>query len=226
MHVVTVVSGGMDSVTLAELLHSQLHQQTIVSVDYGQRHRRELRMAELCAERLIAPWVLLELPQLGTLLSGSALTDPDVPVPDGHYAEESMRSTVVPNRNAILLSIAMGVAVAKGADALAIAAHAGDHFVYPDCRPEFFDALEAAFLEGNQGFAVEGFHILRPFIDKTKTDIAAMGEQLGVPWDLTWSCYRGADYHCGTCGTCVERREAFHEAGVTDPTGYAQLGTA
>jgi len=223
MHVVTVVSGGMDSVTLAEFLHAEGHQQTIVSVDYGQRHRKELRMAELCAERLIAPWILLELPQLGALLSGSALTDPSVPVPDGHYAEESMRSTVVPNRNAILLSIAMGTAVAKGADALAIAAHAGDHFVYPDCRPEFFDALEVAFLEGNQGFAVEGFGIMRPFIHKTKTDIAALGAQLGVPWDLTWSCYRGDVYHCGTCGTCVERREAFHDAGVDDPTAYATI---
>jgi len=225
VHVVTVVSGGMDSVTLAEYLNFQGHQQTLVSVDYGQRHRKELRMAELCADRLIAPWVLLEFPHLGQLLTGSALTDPEVEVPDGHYAEESMRATVVPNRNAILLSLAMGVAVAKGADALAIAAHAGDHFIYPDCRPGFFDALERAFLEGNEGFAAPGFELLRPFIDKTKTDIAALGAQVGVTWDLTWSCYRGFTFHCGTCGTCVERKEAFRDSGVTDPTVYGDATT-
>lgn len=221
MHVVTVVSGGMDSVTLAEYLNHQGHAQTIVSVDYGQRHRKELRMAELCADRLIAPWVLLELAHLAPLLSGSALTDLEVEVPDGHYAEDTMKVTVVPNRNAIILSLATGVAVAKGADAVAIAAHAGDHYVYPDCRAEFLDALEVAFTVGNEGFIAPGFGIIRPFVDQSKADIAALGAQLGVPYELTWSCYRGEDYHCGTCGTCVERREAFQLAGVEDPTAWA-----
>lgn len=221
MKTVAIVSGGMDSVALAYLLRDAGHDLTMLSFDYGQRHRRELEYADLAASRLGVPWDLVSLNTLTDLLKGSALTDPAVEVPDGHYAEQSMRSTVVPNRNMMMLAIAGAVAVAQGASSVATAVHAGDHFVYPDCRPAFVEAMTAALRLGNEGFAVDGLEVLAPFSLSSKSEIVNIGHALGVPWEMTWSCYRGEALHCGTCGTCVERREAFELAGVTDPTEYA-----
>jgi 7-cyano-7-deazaguanine synthase len=142
-------------------------------------------------------------------------------VPDGHYAEDTMKATVVPNRNMMMLSIAGAVAIAEEAEFVATGTHAGDHFIYPDCRPEFIAAASAALLVGNTGFSSPGFRgIVAPFIHSTKADICATGDVLGVPWDATWSCYKGGAIHCGRCGTCVERAEAFDLAGVDDPTEY------
>jgi 7-cyano-7-deazaguanine synthase len=141
-----------------------------------------------------------------------------VDVPDGHYAEESMRSTVVPNRNAIMANIAIGVASGAGADVIGLGVHAGDHAVYPDCRPEFVKALRQCMTH-----ALKGFHTPRletPFLHKSKTKIAALGFAAGAPLHLSWSCYKGGALHCGTCGTCTERKEAFKDAGLTDPTEY------
>ncbi len=221
LHTVAIVSGGMDSVTLAHHLHDIGHDLTLVSVDYGQRHRCELVMAERAAGRLGADWCLVDLSSITRLLTGSALTDPTVGVPEGHYADESMRATVVPNRNAMLLDVAVGVAVARGATGVATGVHAGDHAVYPDCRPEFIAAFQAMTRIANEGFMVDGFEVLAPFVNQGKHDIAAHGHTLGVPWDQTWSCYQGGEVHCGKCGTCVERIEAFTLAGVADPTVYA-----
>lgn len=218
--VVAVVSGGLDSVTMAYSLAAAGERLALLSVDYGQRHRRELACAALAAQRLGARHAVADLAQVGTLLTGSALTDATVEVPDGHYAEASMRSTVVPNRNAILLSVATGVAAAVGARAVAFGAHGGDHFVYPDCRPAFVDAFEHLARVANEGFVDPGFRVLAPFLRSTKADIVRVGAELGVPFADTWSCYRGGDRHCGRCGTCVERREAFAVAGVADPTDY------
>jgi 7-cyano-7-deazaguanine synthase len=212
---VAIVSGGMDS---------QMWELTLLSVDYGQRHVRELGSAAVAAERLGAPHVVVDLQSVGSLLSGSALTDRSVDVPEGHYEAPSMRATVVPNRNALMLDVATALAVATGADAVATGVHAGDHAVYPDCRPEFVLAYERMARIANEGFAVDGFRVLAPFVDSTKADIAALGESLGVPWADTWSCYQGAAVHCGRCGTCVERREAFQLAGVADPTAYDLAG--
>jgi 7-cyano-7-deazaguanine synthase len=217
---VAILSGGLDSTVLAASLKAQGHEVACMSFDYGQRHRRELEHARVVAEALSLPWTLIDVSALSELLVGSALTDPAVPVPDGHYAEPSMRSTVVPNRNAIMLAIATGYAVANGHQAVAFGAHAGDHYVYPDCRPAFVSALEQALRLGNEGFAVDDFRLLAPFAEMTKTDIVRLGAKLDAPMELSWSCYRGAEWHCGTCGTCVERREAFAEAGVADPTAY------
>jgi len=146
----------------------------------------------------------------------SALVNKDVAVPDGHYEDENMKQTVVPNRNMIMLSVAIGHAVAEEFDAVAYAAHGGDHAIYPDCRPEFANAVAqcALLCDWRQ------IELLRPFINMTKADIAARGAELGVPFDLTWSCYKGREKHCGTCGTCVERREAFQLGSVSDPTEY------
>lgn len=213
-------SGGMDSTTLAARYASEGYGLLLLSFDYGQLHRRrELQAAFRIADRLGAEHHVIDLSSVAPLLPGSALTDPSVDVPDGHYAEESMKSTVVPNRNAIMASIALGIASARGAELIGLGVHAGDHAIYPDCRPEFVDALQ-----GLAAVALKGMHtpqIVTPFVHMTKAEIAAHAATVDAPLDLSWSCYKGGEVHCGTCGTCVERREAFADAGREDPTEYA-----
>lgn len=218
---IAVVSGGLDSAVLAHHLRADGWDLRLLSFDYGQRHAVELDHARKLAASFGARHDVIDLSSLAALLTGSALTDATVDVPDGHYTDDSMRATVVANRNAIFVDVAVGVAVAEGAGAVAIGVHAGDHAIYPDCRPAFVDAAERLARVANEGFAADGFRVLAPFVEWTKADIVRRGAELGVPFADTWSCYRGADVHCGTCGTCVERREAFALAGVPDPTRYA-----
>jgi 7-cyano-7-deazaguanine synthase len=190
----------------------------MLSFDYGQRHKKELLFAARNAERLGVPHHIIDLTPITKHLKGSALTD-DIAVPEGHYAEETMKQTIVPNRNAIMLAVAFGVAPAHGLDAVGIAIHTGDHFIYPDCRPEFadlFNRMQQKALEG-----VWDIKLVTPFITGSKGDIARQAHALGVPVADTWSCYKGGEIHCGRCGTCVERREAFALAEVEDPTFYA-----
>lgn len=217
MKTLIICSGGLDSVTLAYKVAKEHALAGLISFDYGQRHKKELDFARLCAETLGTEHSIIDISEVGRFLSGSALTD-DVDVPDGHYAEESMKITVVPNRNAIMLSIAYGVASSRGANAVATAVHGGDHFIYPDCRPAFTQSFETM-----QKHALDGMSdisLFTPFIALSKADIVKEGAALGVPFAETWSCYKGAEVHCGRCGTCVERREAFAIAGVKDPTVY------
>lgn len=214
---VAVASGGMDSSTLCYWLADRNELGLIVSVDYGQRHVKELDSARRIADNLNTECVVLDLTALGSQLGGSALTD-DIEVPHGHYASENMRVTVVPNRNMILLAAAGGVAVARGMTALATAVHAGDHYVYPDCRPEFTEAVSNTLEIATAGFG--DVTVQAPFVNKTKADLATIGHQLGVPWADTWTCYEGGDIHCGRCATCVERIEAFALADIPDPTAY------
>ena len=216
-----VVSGGMDSTTLAYLA-AQSGPVTILSFDYGQRHVVELGYAARTAGALGAEHVVVPMAWLGDMIAGtSALVTPTIDVPEGHYAEQTMRSTVVPNRNSIMLNIAAGVAIASGATRIGTGVHAGDHFIYPDCRPEFVDSLNATLKAGNAGFLPDDWTgVWAPFVDRTKAEIAQIGSELGVPWVDTWSCYNGGDVHCGACSTCFERREAFTLAGVVDPTEY------
>lgn len=217
MKTIVICSGGLDSVSLAHMVAHEQHLTRLVSFDYGQRHRKELDYAALCAKRLDVPHDIIDLRAIGAALTGSALTD-DIAVPDGHYAEESMRITVVPNRNAIMLTVAFGVAASRGDQAVATAVHGGDHFIYPDCRPAFTEAFEAM-----QKFALDGYadvSLYTPFVHQTKADIVTAGARYNTPFAQTWSCYKGGAHHCGRCGTCVERREAFHLADVTDPTIY------
>jgi 7-cyano-7-deazaguanine synthase len=219
---VVVVSGGMDSVTLAYYLKDMYTglEWHYMSFDYGQRHVKELEYAVLNAEKLGARHDIVNLQPLTRLLvpSGSVLVNMEAEVPEGHYAEDSMRATVVPNRNAIMLSIAVAAAVVDEAEFVAAGMHAGDHFVYPDCRPTFFDAFHHAMRMANKGFW--SGRLIAPFIEITKSDIVRIGAQLGVDYSQTWSCYKGGVIHCGECGTCVERKEAFDLAGVEDPTKY------
>lgn len=218
---VAVVSGGLDSAVLAHHLRAEGWSLRLLSFDYGQRHAKELDCARALASTLGARHDVVDLSSAGRLLAGSALTDAAVAVPDGHYTDDSMRATVVANRNAIFTDVAVGVAVAEGAAAVGLGIHAGDHPVYPDCRPAFVDAAERLARVANEGFAVDGFRVLAPFLQWSKADIVRRGAELHVPFAATWSCYKGAAVHCGTCGTCVERREAFDLAGVADPTEYA-----
>jgi len=218
MDTIVICSGGLDSVTLAHKVAVEGRLKSLLSFDYGQRHLRELDCAAACAARLGVPHEAVDISAVGRALTGSALTD-DVEVPDGHYAEETMKITIVPNRNAIMLAVAFGLAAAGGARAVAVAVHGGDHFIYPDCRPCFiaaFQTMQDAALEGVAEVVLQA-----PFVAIPKAGIVAEGARLGVPFAQTWSCYRGGAVHCGRCGTCVERREAFHLAGVDDPTDYA-----
>lgn len=216
---IAIVSGGLDSVTLAYQLYSEGYNLHLLAFDYGQRHKKELEFAKLCAERLGAQYSIVNLPALGTLLKGSALTD-DIEVPEGHYAAPTMAITVVPNRNAIMLAIAYGVAVAEEAEVVAAGFHTGDHPIYPDCRPQFVDAFEAMQRIATEGYAHENLRLCAPFITIGKHEIVVIGAKLSVPYQDTWSCYKGGKLHCGKCGTCYERKEAFELAGVEDPTQY------
>jgi len=216
---VAIVSGGLDSVTLAHLLHAEGYALHLLSFNYGQRHKKELAFAEHCASRLDARYDVIDLSALGGFLKGSALTD-TIPVPDGHYADSTMAITVVPNRNAIMLTIAYGIAVAEQAEVVAIGAHAGDHYIYPDCRPAFITAFDAMQKTAVEGFGNPNLRLEAPFMHMAKQQIIRLGSVLGVPYADTWSCYKGGDKHCGTCGTCFERREAFQLAHVPDPTDY------
>lgn len=217
MRTIVICSGGLDSVSLAHIIAARGELSRLVSFDYGQRHRKELDYASACAQRLGVPYQIIDMRGIGAALSGSALTD-DIDVPDGHYAEDTMKITVVPNRNAIMLTIAYGIAAAQGDQAVATAVHGGDHFIYPDCRPAFaeaFDRMQRAALDGYAEVA-----LLTPFVHRSKADIVTEGARVNTPFAETWSCYKGAARHCGRCGTCVERREAFHLAGIPDPTAY------
>lgn len=213
MKIVTIFSGGMDSTTLLYQALSEGAEVHALSFNYGQKHKKELEKAkELCPELGVIHHVV-DISSVKSLLV-SALTS-NAEVPEGHYAEDNMKQTVVPNRNAIMLSIAYGYAVSIKADKLYFGAHSGDHFVYPDCRPEFAGALNTALRIGNEGFA--DVSLLAPFNEMSKTDIARRGFELKVPFEKTWSCYRGEERPCLKCGTCVERTEAFLDNDKQDP---------
>jgi 7-cyano-7-deazaguanine synthase len=234
---VILLSGGLDSVTLATLLASTSSQPAarslrtrfdlapegyildLISVQYGQRHAKELRYAQATATRLQGTLHAIDLSSLTVVLKGSALTDA-IDVPEGHYAASNMATTVVANRNAILLTVAYALAVSTKASIVATAVHSGDHAIYPDCRPEFITSFAAMERLATEGFASPDLHLATPFVHLPKTEIVRIGHTLGVDYSQTWSCYKGGLLHCGKCGTCVERKEAFAYAGVSDPTIY------
>lgn len=217
MKTVLVYSGGLDSTVLLYYLLAKGVETHALSIHYGQRHRREIDAARSICGDLRVEHRVLELPQLQSLFGNSSLTNTAIPVPSGHYAADNMKSTVVPNRNMILLSLAASWAIALKADSVSYAAHSGDHTIYPDCRPEFAETM-------NRAIGLADWHPLRldrQFVDTSKAGIVKRGLELGVPFDKTWSCYQGGGIHCGRCGTCLERREAFYLNETDDPTPYA-----
>ena len=220
MKVVVLCSGGMDSVTALHWARREHDVVAAVSFDYGAKHNhRELPLAAEQAARLGVRHEVIRLDFVNRLFASDLLKSGGE-IPEGHYAAENMRQTVVPFRNAIMLSIACGLAESRGAEGLVIAAHTGDHTIYPDCREEFMQAMAKAMRLGTYA----GVRLLRPFIALSKGQIVAEGARLGVDFARTWSCYKGGAVHCGKCGTCVERREAFLQAGIADPTEYASTG--
>ncbi|MDE6337919.1 MAG: 7-cyano-7-deazaguanine synthase QueC [Muribaculaceae bacterium] len=211
---VIILSGGMDSVTLLHYKKDEIA--LAVSFDYGSNHNaREIEYARKQCEILGIEHLVIPLDFMGRYFKSSLLEGADS-IPEGHYADENMKSTVVPFRNGIMLSVACGLAESRGLRHVMMANHGGDHAIYPDCRPEFVKAMSDAMKYGTY----DGITIEAAFTDVTKADIARIGKELGVDYSLTYSCYKGGEKHCGKCGTCVERREAMVAAGIDDPTEY------
>ena len=204
----------MDSITLLNEYKDEIAM--AVTFDYGSNHaKKEIPMAKLHCERLGIKHIVIPLAFIHEYFKSSLLEGADA-IPEGHYAAENMKSTVVPFRNGIMLAIACGIAESNGLKEVMIANHSGDHAIYPDCRTEFINAMSEALRLGTY----EGISIIAPYSDITKTDIARHGKAIGLNYAETWSCYKGGEKHCGKCGTCVERKEALRDAGIDDPTEY------
>ena len=211
---VIIYSGGLDSTTL--LYEEQQRIALAVTFDYGSNHAaREIACARHHCTLLGIEHVVIELGFMGRYFSSSLLSGPEA-IPDGSYDDSNMHSTVVPFRNGIMLSIACGLAESRGLTRVLIANHGGDHAIYPDCRPQFVAAMDGAMQAGTY----EGVRLAAPYTNLTKADLVRRGAALGINYGRTYSCYRGGEHHCGTCGTCTERKEAFREAGIPDPTVY------
>lgn len=211
---VIIVSGGMDSITL---LYDHKDEIALgISFDYGSNHNaREIPFAKMHCERLGIKHITINLDFMHQYFKSSLLDGAEA-IPEGHYADDNMKSTVVPFRNGIMLSIAIGIAESNNLDQVFIANHGGDHTIYPDCRPEFINAIDAAATAGTYN----NVKVVAPYTQITKSDIARIGKTLGIDYTETWSCYKGGEVHCGKCGTCVERKEALAEAGIEDKTIY------
>ncbi|MBR1516215.1 MAG: 7-cyano-7-deazaguanine synthase QueC [Paludibacteraceae bacterium] len=211
-----VLSGGLDSTTMLYEYKERIA--LCVSFHYGSNHNdKELHFASLHCERLHIPHRIIRLPFFKELFRSSLLQG-DSAVPEGNYDEQNMRSTVVPFRNGIMLSIAAGMAENEGLQYVMLANHAGDHSIYPDCRPAFVEAMDKAVEAGTYN----GVRLLTPYTLLSKADIARKGKAMDLDYSETWSCYRGGEHHCGKCGTCRERREALQEAGIEDKTQYEE----
>lgn len=213
--VVVIYSGGMDSFTVLHKAIQQGYQVLPISFNYGQRHVKELDVAATVCQQLGVAHKVVDITAINSLLAGSSLTD-DIEIPEGHYQEQSMKSTVVPNRNMILLSLAIGYAVSQEADAVYYGAHSGDHDIYPDCRPEFVRQMDVVSKMANY----QPVAVTAPYLDVDKNAILADGLAMGLDYRHTWTCYNGREQACGKCGACVERLEAFAANGMTDPLPY------
>jgi len=209
---VLILSGGLDSTTLLYDLLDQGYEVSALTFDYHQKHKKEIQCAKATCAKLHIPHKIVDISVLNDL-APSSLTRDEWNVPEGHYAEESMKQTVVPNRNMVFLSLAASYAIGTGAQELFYAAHAGDHAIYPDCRPVFVSAMETALHLCDW----KDLTLRVPYVHLSKGDIVKKGLALGVDYADTWSCYKGGNRPCGKCGACTERREAFEVAGEKDP---------
>jgi 7-cyano-7-deazaguanine synthase len=214
---VVLLSGGLDSTALLYWGVNEGYKSYVLSFDYGQRHKKELQFAKRTCDKLGVEHKIIDITSIHELLKGSALTDSSIKVPEEHYSHETQKATIVPNRNAIMLNIAVGYAVSLGADRVFYAAHANDREIYPDCRAEFINSQNETAKLANDN---EDFEIIAPFVNKKKADIVKIAGELGVPFEDTWSCYKGKAKACGVCGTCRERIEAFELSGLEDSIEY------
>lgn len=213
---IIIVSGGMDSVTL--LYDKQYEISLAITFDYGSNHnKREIEFAKIHCKKLGIEHIIIPLTFIGDYFKSSLLDGADA-IPNGHYADENMKSTVVPFRNGIMLSIACGFAESRGLKKVLIANHFGDHAIYPDCRATFIESMNEAMAYGTYN----NVNISAPYTGISKADIARIGKKLGIDYSMTYSCYKGGENHCGQCGTCVERKQAMIEAGIDDKTKYEQ----
>ena len=213
---VIIYSGGLDSTTL--LYEERERVALAVTFDYGSNHAvREISCARKHCHRLGIGHLVIDLAFMKQYFNSSLLSGAEA-VPEGNYDDENMKSTVVPFRNGIMLAIAAGLAESNGLHHVMMANHSGDHAIYPDCRPQFVDAMSSAITAGTY----EGITLFAPYTNLTKTDIVKRGNALGIDYSETWSCYKGGEKHCGKCGTCTERREALHDAGIIDTTEYEE----
>ena len=214
--VIVLVSGGMDSVCALYDASEKYDVMLGISFNYGSKHNaKEIPFAEYHCKKLKIPHITIDLDFMNKHFD-SALLQSGGEIPDGHYQDSNMKQTVVPFRNGIMLSIAAGIAESKNASGVVIAAHSGDHAIYPDCREDFLDSISNTILLGTY----VNIEVIRPFVSMSKDEIAKRGDMLGVDFSKTWSCYKGKNVQCGKCGTCVERKEAFRLAGLIDPTPY------
>lgn len=215
---VIIVSGGMDSITMLYKYKDRI--KLAISFDYGSNHNaREIPFAKLHCDRLGIRHIVLSLDFMRQYFKSSLLEGAES-IPEGSYDEDNMKSTVVPFRNGIMLSIAIGIAESHHLKYVMMANHGGDHTIYPDCRPEFVHAMSDAAVAGT----FVGVELWAPYTDLTKAEIAQHGKSLGVDYAETWSCYKGLEHHCGNCGTCLERKNALREAGIEDRTLYEDKG--
>lgn len=212
---VVIYSGGMDSFTILNKALQDGYQLFPLTFDYGQKHKKEIRYASNVCSNLGLMHKVIDINPINELLKTSSLTS-DKAIPEGHYAAENMKSTVVPNRNMILLSLAIGYAVDIGASKVFYGAHSGDHAIYPDCRPEFVAAMNAVAQIANY----EPVEIVTPYLNSNKVEILKDGLAMGLDYGQTWTCYNGRARACGKCGSCVERLEAFRLNQVQDPLEY------
>lgn len=210
------LSGGLDSTVLLYYLINKGLEIKAISFDYGSKHNdREIPCAVNICKKLGIDHQIICLDFINKHFKSDLLQNGGE-IPEGHYAADNMKSTVVPFRNGIMLSISAGIAESNDCDFIALASHSGDHTVYPDCRPEFTKAFSEAIFFGTE----KEIQLVAPFNDISKAKIVELGNELGVDFSLTYSCYKGGDKHCGKCGTCVERKEAFNSANIKDPTTY------
>ena len=219
MDKLVILSGGLDSTTLLYFVKNQYPNEKIgtITFDYNQKHKKEIEAAIKTCVKLMVPFQIFSMKAFSSL-APSALTTEEIEVPEGHYQAESMRATIVPNRNMVFISLAIAYAVGKGASAVYLGAHAGDHEIYPDCRPEFIKAMRyAAVLCDWKPILVEA-----PFLNLDKSQIVKIGTGLGVDYSLTQTCYNGREKACGLCGSCQERLEAFSKNGLVDPLEYEE----
>lgn len=217
MRAVVIVSGGMDSTTLLYWAIEELGHDNVnaLSFDYGQRHRKELICAEMICKYLQIPWKVVDIRSYREIAK-SSLTRDSIAVPHGKYNEETMKATVSPARNMVMLSYAIAYAIYLKSDVVYYGAHSGDHTIYPDCRPGFVHAMSEAAIRADW----HRVEVQAPFIACDKYDILKIGQRLKVPYEFTWTCYEGGEKACGKCGSCHERLEAFERLGIPDPIEY------